>query len=239
MKLNSQRIFSLVLYGAGVLIGIVFFGLATWGDLEASLFSSGITADDNLSTMTCPIVMTTSETGQVKAVIENKLDRTINAAVRSQISFGLVTFKREDTIQIQLEPGEKQTVSWNVTPEDAVWNRVIFARIYEFANYPEKSKGGSCGILVVNLPFIKGNLIVALATILSALGILSGLFIWQRIHQPLQGRTMDVMRAMALLGIIVGGGFLSAFLGAWFLGLLALLLALILVGSVIANLSMS
>ena len=239
MQLNFQRVLALTIFGLGALIGAIFFGLATWGDLEASLFSSGVTGDENLSTMTCPIMITTSETGQVKAVIENSLDRTVHTAVRSDISMGLLTFKREDTQQLTLEPGEKQTVSWEVTSEDAVWNRVILARLYEYANYPEKAKGGSCGILLVDLPLVKGAQIVVISIILSVLGIISGLTIWERAHRPLKGRARDIMRAMVVLGVIVAAGILSALLGSWFFGLMALILALILTGSVIANLSMS
>lgn len=237
MSILHKRTAALLLFGAGVLIGCFFFGLAVWGDLEASLFSSNITADKSLTSMSCPVMINTNETAEVSAVLVNPFDKVLHVMVRSQISNGFLTYKREDLQQGDLQVGERKKVSWEVTPDDAVWERLIFARVYQYASALEKSKGGSCGILVVDFPYLTGFQISALLIGLSLAAMGAGLALWFKINRPIHGKILESTRAVVALAVIVTVGILTAIFAMWFFGLLMLLLAAILVIAVVANLN--
>jgi hypothetical protein len=151
------RILGSVIFALGILIGMIFFGYIVWGDFEASFFDSSIHTEKALRKISCPVIITKNETGNVAATFSNPTDKPINPRVRTHITDGSFILMREEDTMLQLLPGEQKQLSWDITPADAAWNRFIFARVFVFPTYPIPAMAGSCGTVVVNISNLSGR----------------------------------------------------------------------------------
>jgi hypothetical protein len=228
-----MRVLSVFIFAVGVILGMVLSGIVVWGDLEGSLFDAAIRADATLTTLRCPVMMTTKEIGTASAVFENPLERPVTFTIRTHISRGYVTLMREINSKLSLAPGETQTLEWPVTPDDAAYGRLILLRVRLSAKYPLPSRDASCGILVVDLPYLSGNQITALILAASLLSMLIGAGLWIAANRPLRGLPRQVARAMGVLAGSVLAGVVLGLLGNWLLGALLLVITLLLCVAII------
>ena len=90
-----KRRLAILIFALGLLCGIALAGMIAWGDMEATMFDAAISADEPLSTLRCPVLITTAETTTVSAAFRNPDDQPINLLVRAHISAGFVTWMRE------------------------------------------------------------------------------------------------------------------------------------------------
>lgn len=235
--MNSEnkaiRILGVLIFSVGVLLGMALFASAVWGDLEASLFDTSMRGDATLTTLRCPVMMTATGPGTVTATFTNPLERPIDFYIRAHISQGYVTLMREEITSLPLDPGEMQPVQWTVTPDDAAYGRLILVRVRLSAKYPLPSRGGSCGILVVDLPYFTGNQILAFILAASLLSMVVGAGLWVAGNRPLSGLGLDVTRAMGALAGCVLAGTIVGLLGWWGLGVLIFAFTVLLIGAII------
>ena len=167
-KQKSLKIAGGSLFSIGIIMGFILSSVIVWGDLEASLFTSGMRADKSLSTLKCPIVITASETGKITAVLNNPTEKTMERFMVANISEGYATLVREIKTNLPIPPEEKQKVEWKIYPEDAAFDeRVILFRVYINPKYPHPSLGANCGVVRVNIEGVTGNQIVASAALLA------------------------------------------------------------------------
>ena len=89
------RVLSVVLFSIGALLGVVLVGITVWADFEAILFDPGIREDTRLGSLRCPVMITSEETGVIRARVKNTLDRPTDLFIRAHISHGYVTLMRE------------------------------------------------------------------------------------------------------------------------------------------------
>jgi hypothetical protein len=231
-----QRALGVLIFAVGVFFGMALLGVAVWGDLEASLFDTSMRADASLATLRCPVMMTGKEIGRVSATLENPLERPVTFTIRAHISQGYVTLMRETNSKLPLEPGETQTLEWTVTPDDAAYGRLVLIRVRVSAKYPLPSRDASCGILVVDLPYFKGNQITALALAASILSMIVGAGLWVLANRPLRGLAREVTRAMIVLATSILVGLVLGLLGQWLLGILLLAITVLLIAAIIGYL---
>jgi hypothetical protein len=231
MKLQNikKSTWGLIIFSISALIGIIFSGASVWGNIEAFLFNPGLRADENIRTMKCPVLITNSETGTITAAFTNPGDRSAMTTVRTSISDGLFSMIREIDNRIQLEPGETKELEWTVSPEDAAWERLILVRVYSLRSTPLPSRTGTCGILVVNLPFLTGNQVIAIVSIASIAGMVVGLGLWVSTNQPLSRRNRYAAKILGVLAALIIAGIILGFLGWWFIGGLLLVFIVLLV----------
>jgi hypothetical protein len=232
MKTQSRaiRILSVILYSAGILLGMALSASAAWGDFEASLFDLSLPGDEKLDTLRCPVLITAGESAKISATFDNPIDQPMDRRIRTHISDGLFTLLREEKTTLTLAPAEKQKLHWTVSADDAVWDRLVLARVYVYRQYPLPSATAACGIVLLNVPIFTGNQILALALVGSLLGFGLGGGLWLASNRPLAGRVRHLTYAMAALGILVLLAMLASLCGWWpsagFLLALCLLLAL-------------
>jgi hypothetical protein len=229
------RLLSVLVFSAGVLLGLALSAGAVWGDLEATLFGVSITADASLRTLKCPVMMTTTESGTVAATFSNPTGRQISPKIQTHISHGYVTLKREIRTRVRLAPGESQQLEWPVASDDAAYGYLILVKVLALGQYPLPSRQGSCGILVVNLPSFTGKQIVALSFATSLLSMVLGAALWVVGSQPLSKRGRAAVRAMSCIAAAVLAAMLSALLGWWVLGGVLLVIAVLLVAQVVIH----
>jgi hypothetical protein len=232
-KSKIIRTLSVLIFVVGFLLGMALFGIVVWPDLEASLFDTSNRGDARLTGLRCPVMMTAKETGTVSALFKNPLERPVEFYIRTHISHGYATLKREITSNLPLAPGETQTLEWPVTPEDAAYGRLILVRVRLGPKYPLPSRGGSCGILVVNLPYFTGNQIFAFALAASLLGMVVGAGLWVVANRPLNRPGRDVTRAMGALAGSVLIGTVVGLLGWWMFGVIIFTITVLLIGAIV------
>jgi hypothetical protein len=208
----------LVIYSIGIFVGMLLSGAAVWGNIEAFLFESGMPAEEVIRNIKCPVLITSTETGKVTATFTNPGDRSAETTVRTYITDGLYSLIRQTDSKINLEPGETKELEWEIYPEDAAWERFILVRIYSLRSTPLPSRTGSCGIILVDLPFITGNQVVAFTSLVSAALMAAGIGIWVSANQPLSRRDRYATQIMIVLAALVLIGILLGVLAFWFPG---------------------
>ncbi len=230
---KSLRLLSLLLFATGTLLGLLLFGSVVWGDLEASLFDTVMRGPEPVPGLRCPAIITLGEEGVVRTSFQNPFDQTTEFTFRAHISEGFVTLMREVTAQLSLEPGEKGTVEWAVSAEDAVYGgRLILVRVYQFAKYPLPARDSSCGILVLRSARFTGRQILIAALAISLLGMAGGIWLWVRANRPSSGPAQNATRAMLALAGCVVAGILVALAGWWMPGTIILVITLLLIGAI-------
>lgn len=212
-----MRKIAFILFTLGLLLGMLFNAGAIWADLEAFLFDSSTSAEGTLHSFKCPVIIAPHEAAQISARFTNPLDRQLKSLVRFHATEGLVTLFREEDTRLDIQPGGKQSLQWQVTAEDAVWDRIVLARVHLFRDYPLPERTAACGVLVVNLAGLPGAWVTWLTVGLSLAGMLGGVTLWGRANQPLKGRDRYAAQTMAgLLGFVLACMAANLFFG-WIL----------------------
>lgn len=218
----------------GLLLGMFTTALFAWADFEASRFDSHLDSQAAALDLRCPILINRHETGTVSATLANPTDRERRRIVDTLISQGSFLLAQEERDRLDLEPGEKRILHWEVSPENAVWERFILVRAHVLRNAPLPARTSSCGILVVNLPYGTGTQIALslIAVILLLIG--SGTVLWligkRSLRQRL--RPIDFMTLAVAPIVLVALG--TSMLGQWLISGLLLLLAILIIVSVLS-----
>lgn len=243
MKKNTKFI-GILVFTICFALGAVFNGLAFWSDLEGMSFwgypesnsyDPEMELDSQFGRLYCPIFITPSETATVKAIVRNPKDSPVANWVQAHISkpgetYNLVRDKQE----VDLAPGEKVEISWQVKPENILFDRIIFVRVFlkQTANHPP-SATRHCGIFVRDLGIFTGKQATTLVLGISLLGMLLAGFGWwlgsdRELPGPgtLSGKLIWLTGLMALTTIfnLFGNMLLAGFaLLLTFLSLLAIM----------------
>jgi len=232
-KNKNMRILGVLVFSVGVLIGMALFGIVVWEDFEAAMFDPSIKRDATLTTLRCPVMMTKTETGKVTATFTNSLERPIELYTRAHITEGYVTLMREVNTKLPLDPGETKPLQWTVTSDDAAFGRLILVKVTVNRKYPLPSRQGTCGILVVGLPYFTGTQIFAFAFAASLLSMAGGAGLWVVANRPLKDLGLDVIVAMGALAGSVLAGTIVGLRGSWMFGGLIFVFTVLLIGAII------
>jgi hypothetical protein len=228
----------IVIFLLGMIIGIVFVVITTWGNLEAYWFFPSRIATSGISGLNCPVMMTPGETGVITLHVRNPNDFVIRPTVLSTISSGYYIDDAEFTKQnLVLEPGDSYIARWEFNEEDAVYDQFVMARIESRIPYPTTRLQGSCAIYVMNLPGVSSLLIMILGSIVCAALSLGGLYLWRKFHNEKLEVNLHTSRGMCLLFVIVTAGIAASFLRIWMVSLVSLVAALVLLVSTLTLIS--
>ena len=226
---NIFRILGLGLYTLGVVLGILLIVGMVWADMEATFYNFQKLGDQPLD-VTCPVFLTQNEVGIVSIEASNSAEKTINPLVRATFSSrGLFRFEE---IRMSIEPGETETLQWNISKDDVALRFFILAKVFILPEYQFSSREGTCGTML--LPFEKGTgmqfFLITLS--LSLAGLIGGHLLWRLSNKPLIGRSLEKARAMQFLILIFGVGFLTGYGGNWAIGGFALIIIVIILAAI-------
>jgi hypothetical protein len=208
-----ESVLGLLLFTTGLFVGLGLAAAITWANYEASLFDVGLPAEAQVEALRCPALLTTGEEGQVTAVFRNPTEGPVRRTIRASISDGFISLPRHVETRLLLEAGQREEVTWAITPEDAVWDRLILVRIYALRSFPLPSITGTCGTLFVDLPGIRGwqlTLLLVVATVL-CLGV-GG---WLTRRAPSQGQIRNFRQPVIVLATLTLLGLGTALAGWW------------------------
>ena len=231
------RIFGILLFSLGVLLGMGLIAVTIWTDLEASFFDSALASQggESLKGLRCPVLVTSSEIGTVTATIQNPADKPVELRLRAHITDGFVTLMREVNATLQLEPGEKQKAEFFVTTDDATYHWLILVRVRQFRYSPLPTRQASCGMLALDVPFLTGGQLLGLAVAATLLGLIGGIALWSAGNWPLNRKSQATVRTMAALTVALVVGFIVGFTGSWLLGTLLFAINLLLVFEIVRH----
>jgi hypothetical protein len=224
---KAFRALGFALLWFGILLAIALAAAGTWADLEASFYGFPKYGNISLPGFECPVLMTASEVGSVTLTLKNPTDRPVKFA--AQVDISNPGPAREERTSALLAPGEKKRVDWTVTSADVDLGFFIFVKAATYPTYPYPYRQSTCGILVLNVPGVTGNLVFNLALVASVLSVLSGMSLWIAGNQPLEGRRRETTVAMTFLAVIVLGALLASMMGAWMAGVNLLALAVLMI----------
>jgi hypothetical protein len=213
------RTVGIILFYDGVLAGMVMFILMNWAYFEASFyFGNSAPADKVLTNLRCPLLMTTSDTGQVTMSVTNSTKMDLSVPVQIELSyFGAATL---DNTSYPVSAGETSTLSWPVTSDNLVFGHLVMARVYQFSAYTIPSRTNTCGTVMVALPGVTGMQIFIAMLAFSLGGMTAGWGLWLAGNRQLQVEGIISTRAMIFFTIIVLPGILGGILGWWWVGLI-------------------
>lgn len=197
------------------------------------MFDPSVTAEARLTALRCPMVITPADEAQITVTFRNSSDRDLRLYVIARISEGYITLMRQSDTLLRLSPGEQHTLTWDIAPQDAVYGRVIMAKVQQQRSFPFPSRDRTCGVLFLNLPWLRGGQVVGLLGGLTLLSWGVGAGLWLRQERPLSdARRKTALYAGAIVAMLVVA-FLAGLSGAWpvslalLLGLLLLLISLL------------
>lgn len=228
---GTLRRVGLVLFVIGALIGLAIGVSSFMADMEAVYYGFDELSQGRFSTLRCPTLLTFNETGNLQATVSNPLDRPIEPVVRADISSP--TLPESTRTQIRLQPGQSQSLNWTVDRTNVDLRNFIFAKVYIYPVYPLALREATCGILVLNLPYLSSSQWLILGIIASIVGLVAGLVLWIRGNQPLSGRTQERSYAMITLAILIGVAMLCGLMGWWLLGWIVLVVCALLLAAML------
>jgi len=227
------------LFMVGAVIGYALFLSTFLQDTEAIVFSALVSGQKTLTSLSCPEIITPQEVGTVRAKIHNPTDKTQYRSVRTHISQGYLTLIREHYEHYDLDPGETKRVSWEVYPEDAAYGYVILTKVYLFPQQPVPSYVGACGVMMLNVPFLRGWQIISIVAAVSFTFMGIGYRRYVSHNQRLLGRKRTLAVNMVVIAVTVTLAIGTMFLESWYLGLVFFIFTIILLAESVFFFSMS
>ncbi|MBN2045249.1 MAG: hypothetical protein JW757_09535 [Anaerolineales bacterium] len=232
----SRQLLAAVLFAIGVLVGMVLIGASVYADFESSLFNVFLSSASSPHWIKCPILLSSGEDGVVITRLKNREDVPIRRFLHVNISRGHLTLMRGDEQFLELAPGEMLAMEWEVTGKDAVYGHLIFAKVLFSKEDQTPLQLGSCGILVLDLPWgLKGQTVIYTLGIISFICITAAITLWWRFGRSYTGIRLEATRAMLVLGLVVILGLIFALAGLWRAAAVAFYLAILAIGVVVPH----
>jgi hypothetical protein len=212
----------------GILSGTLLSGMFVWVNLEHYLYGFDSLGGKPIHTLKCPLIMANSETGKVKVSFKNNLDRTSEFNLRADFSTssgGIESIRSK----VSIDRGKTQQYEWEVFSDNVTRHLFIFVKVFAYASYKLPFREASCGIWVVNVPYLTGQQLYTLLLCLTLLGIIIGQVSLELSGQAIHGNRMNTYNSMRFWAFLV---LLALFtcLQAWLLPGIVLLIATVLMG---------
>jgi hypothetical protein len=215
-----------LLFAIGFVVGLWLMGGIVWANLEASLFGSG-DIGENLTSLRCSLLVTSTENAQARVTLSNPLDRPIKRFVRWRVAQRHLLLVDEQRDTVSLEPGAKENVVHEIAASEGVYGgRFLMVNAFVGSTYPLPALDGSCGVWVLSFPWMNGTLLLLLANLLAVIGMGAGMWL-VRSHPAGPESASGGAFALTLLIYIIGMAAILLFRW-WVIGGLATLLMTVL-----------
>jgi hypothetical protein len=226
---------AIIVFSIGVITGMLLAGTTTVANMEAATYFgyNGYANTPSAGVLTCPNLLTAGEIGKVSLAVHNPSDREVNAFADVQISDGALLV-RELSDSTQVPPGQSTTLEWTVSPDDVVYDHFIMVQADLMRSFDASNHVDSCGIFVVNLPWLTGRQMLMASLAVSVLCMLAGVAVFARWQLPAQTLVRRPYVAMTAITVSVSLAVLFGILGFWALGTLAWVVSVLLIVQVLS-----
>lgn len=220
MKKKTLRITGITTLIIGALFFVYIGIISVWGELEATFFNAALRSEDPLKTLSCPAVITSHETAAVTGTFYNPYDKSANMEIRTYVTDGFVTLMNEYITTFTLDPGNTNIVEIPIIAEDAAYERVIMVRMHQMKRIPFPYQNASCGIVVVNFPFLTGSQFIIMILSLGTLLTIGGITLWAVNSKPIVWLRLKIFVAMIIFGLTSASIAIIGLIGLWGLALI-------------------
>lgn len=211
IKRFALSLLGMLIFLAGILLELTLSGAVLEGEIEARAYTPQL--GNSGLTVKCPHMLSPTESGTVSAAITNTLDEETKPVVTAEIS-------RHDGPQqlsqtLDLAPHETQTLEWTVNSSDMIFGRLILVNIIQsrYADLPPRQ--GACGIPVLNLFNLNGNISFFLLFFTALVCAALGAGVWLRAHWPLNDFRRSTAQACGVMAGMATAGLLAAIPRWW------------------------
>jgi len=224
MKTSSStlRILGALIFTLGVLSSTLLTTGLTWAGLEATLYGFERYTNDHFDGLSCPLLMTRSETGVIHVAVNNPSDKVITPIMTIDLSSPALPDTEQ--VQVTVPPGQTRQLEWTVSRENIDFGSFIFAKANRSASYPVGTAEALCGILVLDVPSLSGIQILSMWLALGLLCTPLGLWLLNS-GMERHGSLPGVLQALAVAAL---GGLLVSLPSLWVLGVLFLTVTVLL-----------
>jgi hypothetical protein len=216
---SSKQLTGILFLIVGVVLSTTLTAAQTWANFEADFYGFQRYTSDRFRGLSCPVFLTSQETGNIVVEIKNTTNKPINPVVRIDTSTATVP-ETIDT-RMQLAPGETQYFSQTVMAANVDLGFFIFAKAFRYPSIPLAAAETTCGIMFFDLPVLSGGQVYLLWLLLSMVCVPLGLWFWS---PGADEKLVSAARFMVVVSL--GGLLLSSSLG-WGFGVLSLMLTLL------------
>ncbi len=221
MSIKNPKIYSIsavILFSIGLAMGLFLWTGSVWADLEGYMFQPATHADQSEYYLRCPNLITTSDFGIISIGIENTFDKDVRKVVRGNKTLGYLIYIAADETILELKPGESEVVHWYIYPEDAAWDRFVLFRANIISSMGTAFTTTSCGVMVVNVPFLNSNQFLFLLLLGGTLFITLGIFLMYRSSKISSKNDFYKEKLMIVLTGVLAVGLLTSLFGQWVIG---------------------
>jgi hypothetical protein len=214
-----------IIFIFGIILGILLSLVRALPDLESTMYGFYKFGYPNLSSLSCPLLMTPSDQEDVTIKLKNNLDRPITWHIEAQ--FSADNLINTITNNEELQPGESRVLSWEVNHNNISLGNFIFARVYTSAAAAQERREAYCGTLVINLPFAGGPTVYYSSILVTAICLGLGLWLWRRhtlLNEPTPISQFLWMRFGALLVVL---GIVAGFMDWWSIAIILVVLIIL------------
>ncbi len=223
LKSTVRSWLGVLLFLAGVLLGLALSGAVTLAENEAWVYASD-TSDARLK-LKCPYMLAPEEPGTISAKIANITNQEVKPVVTAQISHA--NMPREVQQTILLGAKESQVLEWTADSSDVIYGHLILINVTQARYRDNPSLFGSCGVLLFSLLHLTGAQTFGLLFVISLIAMFLGGRLWlNERRQPLSDFSTNLKQICMVLMAITIFALLSLFPRWW--GLTLFLDALIL-----------
>ncbi len=137
--------------------------------------------------------------------------------IRTYVSDGNVVLLKEFTSNFILQPDESEIVSIPIKTSDAAFDRVVLVRMHQIRRGTLPYLNASCGVIVLDIPYVTGSQFVITSLCLGALLSIVGGILWVINNKPIEGnklKTLYYLISFSIISILIT---LTALLGWWLL----------------------
>jgi hypothetical protein len=177
------------------------------------------------------VILIPGESGTVTVTVRNPNDYPIEAWVSAHISMlGMQENMVRDLRSAPLAPGEKTTLSWDVSEQNKNNNGMVLARVFlRLTERHPPSRTRHCGIMTIDLSGLSSGLIIGLSLVGGHILQAAGIWMWWQVKRQSTREdyfTRNVMITLSIFSIFMSLGSLTH---AWVISMLSVLLSLLLV----------
>ena len=194
MTAPTMRRVGMALFVVGIVLGLAVAGLSVWANTEAAFFGFPHFTINHLTRLDCPHFIAQDEYADVRTQLVNTNAHPATVGVKSWVSVPLAWELK--TEHRRLEPGEAWLWSRTIGPENRELRHFVFVSVYTFGGYPMLERQGICGVYVLPIKGVRGEMIMWVAIGISLLTLISGWWLWRHGEQerktaPAAGWTMN------------------------------------------------
>lgn len=208
---NRTALYSVLgasLFFIGVLLGLTLSAFFLWGEIEARLYSD-LTGTESMK-LTCPWMLSPSETGTVRAEIVNFTNQDARPVVTIEVSRAFSSSHPDQTFD--LVHGEKKEAEWKISSADAIFGKLILINILQDQYRENPSRLGSCSVLLFGLFDLTGLQTFILIIAMSIACLVTGRILWFRFWKP-QRNFLQIISLLGILTILALGSILPRWWG--------------------------